>query len=230
MIKAVIFDFDGVVVDSEPLHHRAMIQALTPRGIDFSYGHYLERYLGFDDRESFQTILDDHGLSTDATDPAVIADLVRTKGLLYLDLLARGIPLVPSTVDFLLHIIGSVPVAIASGATRQDIFPVLEQLDLTSRIPVLVTADDVERSKPDPATYRLAYEGLARRHPELGLLPSHCLAIEDSPQGIEAAKKAGLWVLALTTTQPSTLLTEAHAIRSSLKGFALSQWVCGSTP
>lgn len=230
MIKAVIFDFDGVVIDSEPLHHQAMITALSPKGIVFSYDHYLTRYLGFDDRESFQTILRDFGFDALSRDPEIISGLVQAKGILYLDLLARGVPLIPHTVAFLRSIIDTVPVAIASGATRQDILPVLEHLGLIERIPVLVTADDVEHSKPDPATYRLAQTRLAAQHPVLTLLPHECLAIEDSPQGIESAQAAGLQVLALTTTQPATLLSKANGIRSSLKGFTLSQWASHSTP
>src|SRR5699024_9368515 len=101
---------------------------------------------------------------------------------------------------------------IASGATRADIQIILKKLNRQESFETIVTADDVERSKPDPKTYSLAVEKLAKLHPELNLKPQDCLAIEDTFAGLSSARDAGLKTIALTTTSPKDSLSIADKI------------------
>lgn len=219
MIQALVFDFDGVIVDSEPLHYQAILRIASRWDYVFSYSHYLERYLGFDDREVFLALLHDSGKAAGAG-PELLEDLIREKGDWYEELVHQGIPPVTGTVEFIRRLDGRVPVAIASGATRRDILLSLHAIGLDGVFDLIVPADEVTRSKPDPETYRLACHRLAARHPGLELRPERCLAVEDSPQGIESARGAGLPVLALTTTQPPAALGRAHRIIPSLQEYS----------
>jgi len=211
--EAVIFDFDGVIVDTEPLHFQAFQQLLEPVGLGFTWEEYVKTYMGFDDRDAFLEAFKgtDRGLTT-----VELAELIDRKALLFQEIIRGGISPYPGVVT-LIHKIhrARLPLAISSGALRSDIDPILQTLGIQDCFDIIVTADDVARSKPDPECYRLALARLNQFH-SLDI-PSHqVLAIEDTPAGIAAAKGAGLKVLAVTNSYPAEQLTCADIIMESL--------------
>jgi beta-phosphoglucomutase len=225
VIKAIVFDFDGVIVDSEPLHHRAFAHVVADLGITFDYGEYLTRYAGYDDRDGFRTILADHAdtLKNKTIDDTLIAHLCREKALAFERFAGEGVDTIPGVLALIHEAASQMPLAIASGATTQDIQLILGGLGLGDFFDPIISADDVQYSKPDPRTYALAVEGLSRRWPDLQIAADNCLALEDTPAGIESALGAGLKTLGLATTYRDQDLYTAHRVVDSLQGLTLQQ-------
>ena len=213
--EAVLFDFDGILVDTEPMHHRAFNEALDPLGMGFSWKEYVEIYMGFDDRDAFREAFRAKGIDLD---DANLATLVAAKSKAFLRGLRDGVTAYPGAVPMIesLHATGR-PLALCSGALRSDIDPILAQLGIARCFDVIVSADDVRRSKPDPESYALAYAGLAESHPTLLTVPDKSVAVEDTPAGIRSAKGAGLRVLAVTNSYVAGELAEADWIVESLE-------------
>jgi beta-phosphoglucomutase len=212
MLKAIVFDFDGVIVDSEPLHYRALLQLSRTIGYEFDYAQYLERYLGYDDRGAFEAILIDAGQHAQSKDRALIASLIAQKKDAFEAVVSEGVQSYPGMIDFIRTAAARMPVAIASGATTYDIELCLNGLGLRDLFSIIVSADWVEQSKPDPATYRLAVQELAKANPPLNLKPEDCLAIEDTTAGIDSARGAGLWTLGVTNSCDAATLSRAHRV------------------
>ncbi len=221
MLKAIVFDFDGVLCDSEPLHYQAFLRVMTTVGKRFTYRDYLERYVGYDDRDALRVMLEE-AERHEARDSATIAAWVKKKGDAFAEIVAKGAESFPGTLDFVRHAGATMPLAIASGATRRDIDLILAGMGVAGLFDVIVTADDVRHSKPDPETYRLAVEKLAAKHPSLGLTPAQCLAIEDTAAGLESARVGGLRTLALTTTSTADELPAEHVL-AGLQGLTLAR-------
>lgn len=214
MNTAVFFDFDGVIADSEPLHYRAYQEVLGPAGMGFPWAAYLDEYIGYDDRNVFSVLFRRAGRPLD---DAGLRDWVARKGQAFLGIVAREPPrLYPGARELIEALAGRVPLALCTGALPPDIEPILRGAGLRERFEVVVTAADVAASKPDPTCYRLARERLARLHPELDLPAAHGIAIEDTPAGIDAARGAGLRVLAVASTHPAAALGRAHRVVASL--------------
>jgi beta-phosphoglucomutase len=213
--EAVIFDFDGVIVDTEPLHYKAFQGVLDPLGMGFSWGEYVETYMGFDDRDAFSEAFRAHGRDLDEK---TLRDLVASKSGIFQEVIRDGVHAYPGAVSLItsLHASG-IPLAISSGALRSDIIPILAQLGIAHCFPLIVTADDVRKSKPDPESYATAWERLSRAHPGTVATPRNCLAVEDTPAGIRSAKQAGLSVLAVTNSYEAKELAEADSITDSLE-------------
>lgn len=214
MLSAVIFDFDGVIVDTEPLHYRAFQEVLDPMGLGYSWEEYLATYIGFDDRDAFRTVFSSKGkiLGGDR-----LVELIDQKAHAFNRIISRGVEPYPGVVELIRDVKQQVPVALCSGALRCDIDPILEQLSLTGVFDVIVTADDVPASKPDPASYLLTIRRLTEAFPaHEGIVPSSMLAIEDTPAGIASARGAGLEVLAVTNSYPAAKLSAASSIVDSL--------------
>ena len=228
MLKAIIFDFDGVIVDSEPLHYQAFLRVARGLGIEFDYAHYLDRYVGFDDRDGFRAMLADaSGSKPQHPDDDQIALLCQEKALAFEAVVAEGFETIPGILGFIEQARLQMPIAIASGATKLDIDLILGRLNLTPYFHPIITADNVARSKPDPRTYTLAVDGLTDQHPDLAIKPPDCLAIEDTPAGIESARKAGLKTLGLTTTHGADRLNSAHRVVQTVNELTievLHQW------
>lgn len=217
MLSAVIFDFDGIIVDTEPLHYRAFQQVLEPLGLGYSWDDYVAVYMGFDDRDAFREAFRVVGRSLDA---GMLERLIEAKAAAF-QTLSGAVDPYPGVVELIRTLSDSLPVALCSGALRCDILPILQGLGLDRAFTVLVTADEVAASKPDPASYSLAVERLAATYPERGISPATCLAIEDTPAGIASATGAGIPVLAVTNSYPATVLTGAVKIVDSLAALSL---------
>jgi HAD superfamily hydrolase (TIGR01509 family) len=226
MLKAIVFDFDGVIVNSEPLHYRAFLRIGERMGVRFSYEEYLEEYVGFDDRDAFAHMLGKVSPGREAN-AGHVAELCRAKGQAFADVVEEGIEPIAGMPAFVQAAASQLPIAIASGATRADIDLILGKLGLGHLFGIIVTADDVAKSKPDPASYRLAVQKLAAKHPHLSLQPAECLAIEDTAAGIASARGAGLLTLGLTSSHEASVLRQAHRVIDRVEGLTLAtlrQW------
>ncbi len=213
MLNGVIFDFDGIIVDTEPLHYRAFQRLLEPEGLGYDWSVYVERYMGFDDREAFTEAYRAGGRTLEH---AELEELIEEKGRVFQEIIAGGVVPYPGVVELIRALAGRVPLALCSGALPGDILPVLKQFDLTDAFPVIVTAADVAASKPDPASYQLALQRLQASHPTVTIDPDSCIAIEDTPAGIASANGAGIPVLAVTNSYPAERLSAARAVVASL--------------
>lgn len=222
MLTAVIFDFDGVIVDTEPIHFRAFQEVLRPLELGYSWEEYLERYIGFDDRDAFREVFKMAGRELKER---MLEDLITRKADVFEEIVQMGVKPYPGVVELVTSLSGVLPLAICSGALARDIWPILDQLAIREAFDVIVTADDVHASKPDPESYQLALERLAAIFPEKRVLPGHCLAIEDTPSGITSACEAGLLVLAVTNSYPAERLAGAVSITDSLESASITEFI-----
>lgn len=142
-LQSIIFDFDGVIADSEPLHLRAFQQTLAHEGIELSSAEYYARYLGYDDVGLFQALATDRGMEMDASR---MSALLAAKGQRLQDMLERGHVLFPGAVDFVRRAAAEVPIAIASGALRREILEITEAAGIGDLFTVIVAAGDTPES------------------------------------------------------------------------------------
>lgn len=218
MLKAIVFDFDGIIVDSEPLHYRAFQKALEPLGAGFSWAEYVATYMGFDDRDAFREAFRAAGM---LLADEKLAEMIALKASLFHEVAAEGVTPYPGVLQLILSLSGTTPLALCSGALRSDIEPVLRMVSLSTAFDCMVTAEEVSHSKPDPASYCLAIEKLQQFFPAAGITAAEAIAIEDTPAGITSAKRAGLKVLAVTNSYPAAELQAADRIVASLADIAL---------
>lgn len=216
-LQAIIFDFDGVIADSEPLHFRAFQQALSEDGLELAPKEYYARYLGYDDVGMFQAFGEDRGLAMDA---ARVKELVARKGLKLQAMMSAGSVLFPGAADFVRAAASAVPIAIASGALRHEIVEIIEAAGVSDLFAAIVASGDTPESKPSPEPYRLAFERL-RETTGTALDPRRCVAIEDSRWGLESARGAGLRCVGVTNSYPADELTEAELVVSGLQALTL---------
>lgn len=210
-LQAIVFDFDGVIANSEPLHLRAFQQTLNDDGISLSAADYYAHYLGYDDVGMFEALARDRGLNWTRTD---VEALVARKGTAMQTLLRSGDVLFPGAAAFLRASAAALPIAIASGAMKHEIVEILQAAGLRHLFPVIVAAGDTPESKPSPAPYRLAIELLGREH--AGLDPGRCVAIEDSQWGLASARGAGLRCVGVTTSYGASELSGAELVVGGL--------------
>jgi beta-phosphoglucomutase len=212
-MRAVIFDFDGVLVDSEPLHFEALRDALrAAEGLEVGRDEYYAKYLAFDDRGAIRRVLEDRSIAADAER---IERIALQKAASF-ELVLRRVTFFPGARELVLGLAEEVPVGIASGALHGEIERILDAGRLRGAFSAIVGADDVSETKPDPAPYLEAARQLAAFQP--GLLPSDCLAFEDSPPGIASALAAGLKVVGVANSYPPARLAAAHHVVPSLVG------------
>ncbi len=220
MLSAVIFDFDGIIVDTEPLHYRAFQVILEPLGLGYAWEEYVNLYMGFDDRDAFREAFRVHGR---ALDDHKLELLIDRKAAAFQEIISGGVVPYPGVVELIQSINGNLPLALCSGALRCDILPILAGLGLSDAFDVMVTAEEVTASKPDPASYALAVERLAASFTDRKILPGHCIAIEDTPAGIVSASGAGIPVIAVTNSYPPERLAGALKVVDSLLGIGLEE-------
>jgi beta-phosphoglucomutase len=201
-MQGVVFDFDGVLADTEHMHLRAYQQVFSARGWQLDERAYFERYLGYDDADLIKLFAEDHQLSVSSDERRT---LVEEKTKAYLRALEDGHILYPGAAACVERIGARFPIAIASGSLRAEIIHILTANKLLGAFRTIVSADDVARSKPAPDPYIAAAAGL-------GLGPTACVAIEDSHWGLHAARTAGMRTIALTTTSPAAKLAAADRV------------------
>lgn len=220
MLQAIVFDFDGVIADSERLHLRAYQDVLSPHGLAPSEDDYYDRYLGYDDQGVLRRLMHDRDIRMEA---GTVDTLIREKGARYEQLAAAGAMVFPGAAEFIRTAARAVPIAIASGALTHEIEEILERAGLRPLFPVVVGADQTEHSKPHPEPYRTAFERL-KAHTGHPLEPWRSVAIEDSKWGLISARGADLRLVAVTTTYPAhELRSEAELVCSGLSALSLQQ-------
>jgi beta-phosphoglucomutase len=216
-LQAVIFDFDGVIADSEPLHLRAFQQALAEEGIALDRAEYFTRYLGYDDVGMFAALARDRAL---AMSDRHITELVARKGKKLQTMLNGGEVLFPGAAGFIRAAAAAVPIAIASGALRHEIVEIIEGAGLEDLFTTIVASGDTPESKPSPAPYLLAFKQLQQASGS-NLDPERCVAIEDSVWGLESARGAGLRCVGVTTSYAADQLTGAELVVDGLRALTI---------
>ena len=209
MIQAIVFDFDGVLADSEPLHLRAYQEVVSALGIMLSREDYYALYLGYDDEGVFRALAAAHAFELDESR---LNALIAEKTRVFDAIMASGDILYPGAAACVERMASAYPLGIASGALRHEIELILRGARLDRHFRFIVASGDTPEGKPAPDPYRLAAE-LHR------VAPSECVAIEDSRWGIESAKSAGLSCVAVTNTYPREQLAGADRIVRSLDEF-----------
>lgn len=218
MLRAVLFDFNGVLVDDEPIHLELFQKVLAEEGIALSAAGYYARYLGLDDRSCFAAVL------AEAGEPATVPRLMRLiarKASYYRERIRRdGYSFSPGAAGLVRELAARGTVlGVVSGALREEVEGGLRQEGLLDFFKMLVTAEDVEESKPDPQGYLRALEALNSFPPlpERLFHPHEVLAVEDSPAGLAAAAEAGLPTLGVLRPYSRDLLREADVVVEGLR-------------
>jgi beta-phosphoglucomutase len=208
MIRAVILDFNGVLVDDESVHCDLFREVLADEGVALDQKLYHEKYLGFDDRECFETAMLDAGR---VIDRELIDGMIARKAVRYFEVAEAGLRFFPRAAEVVSSLADRWPIAINSGALRPEIEFSLNKMGVRDRVAAIISAEDAARGKPDPLGYLLALEAL-RKEPGLADLPaSTCLVFEDSLAGIISAKGAGMKAVGIAQTYPETELAGAGA-------------------
>ncbi len=229
-MRAIIFDFDGVIADTEPLHFEGLRRTLAEIGLDLTENDYYANYLGFDDRGC---ILEALRVNRRPAPPALVEELMARKADAYLAAIQDHLVIFPGVVPFVEDAAARYPIAIASGALRPEIELILERAGIRKAFAHITSAEDVTRGKPDPEPFLHALAGLGRKQ-AASVAPGDCLVIEDSLPGIRAAKAAGMKVLAVANTHTIQDLHEADAITHGLHETRLAElrdrlWPPGKT-
>jgi beta-phosphoglucomutase len=220
-LQAIIFDFDGVIADTEPLHYAALHQVLsTEFGIRLSQAEYYAEYLGYDDRGCFQAALLAHQRPIT---PYLVEELVQKKGRAYLEALGTDLKLFPGVRPLIEEAAGTYRLAIASGALRGEIELILDEAGLRKAFTSITSAEDVSQGKPSPEPFLHALAGLNATPSIHSLRPEDCLVIEDSLPGIRGARAAGMKVLAVANTHAVRDLRDADVVTVSLAQVKLKE-------
>ena len=216
--RAVLFDFDGVIVNSEPIHFRTFRNVLRAEKIELSEREYYEQMIGFDDRGAFRQAFESRGMKVEAKD---LLRLVASKGAAMMEVIRReGIQPLPGVDEFVRGLWWNYPLAICSGGRLEEIEATLEGISLRDCFAAITSAEHVTRGKPDPEGYLLTAERLSQRGKGVPLKPTDCLVIEDAPKVIRSCKDAGFPVLGVATSYFPDKLSEAGAdwVVNSLNG------------
>ena len=226
MLHAVIFDFNGIIVDDEPIHFKLFQRVLGEEGITLTEDAYYARYLGFDDRGAFIAGFRDNDRSL--TDQK-LSELIDRKALYYQDAIRNHVVIFPGVKTLVYELAPSVPLAVASGALRHEIATILTTAGLLNYFQAIVSAEDVEQGKPEPEIFlRVLAKLNAAASPQIEA--ANCVVIEDSKEGIHGARAAGMKCLAVTNSHPAEVLGEANAVVKSLEEVTLPflQQLCES--
>jgi len=221
MLRAIIFDFDGVVVDSEPIHLEAIKAALGDLGAELTPELYAQHYLAYDDLRGFALFFADRGKELAEEE---LRAVVARKGAIYMEMIQAGkANFFPGVAELIRELARTTPLAIATGSLRHEVRALLDAGGLLSCFRVVVSAEDVSRGKPDPESYLLALAELNRVTGAVpAIAPGEALVIEDSRQGIASARRAGMKALAVSTSYPARELAEADLILPALAGLQFS--------
>lgn len=209
MLRAVIFDFDGVITDSEILHLEAFNRVLAQYDVEITVEEYYKDYLGLTDLECFKALADEGRLKVETQE---IENFVKQKNEIFEETLKADSRIIEGVVDFLEMLRqNKVRMAICSGALLAEIELILKQAQLGHFFEVIVSADEIEKGKPDPEGYLLALERL-NQNDNNAILPDECIVIEDSHWGLEAGKAAGMHTVAITNSYDAEQLALAERI------------------
>ncbi|MGH7699636.1 MAG: HAD family hydrolase [Gemmatimonadales bacterium] len=212
MNRALLLDFNGVLVDDEEHHFESLRAVLAAEGIELSREQYYAEYLGFDDRMS---LIEAFRRAQRTPVMEHVERLIAAKSREYEALIARSLTLIPGAAEFVQRAAGEFRLALVSGALRREIDLVLARTGLAVAFEVIVAAEDVTRCKPDPQGYLAAHAALARSET---VAREHCVVIEDSLPGLEAARAGGMPCVMLTTSHPAAALHGADLVWETFAG------------
>ena len=220
MLRTIIFDFDGIIVDSEPIIMRLTQEMAAREGFAVTEDDYYQDYLALDDRGIVEHLFASHGRPVDH---ARVEELVNWKSRVYGNIIEDGLPTLPGAIDFVRQAAKTYPLAIASGSARSEIEHLLTKLGLRELFQFIASADDCKRSKPDPEVYLKAVAGMNTlpQFQQSPLLASECLAIEDAPGGIQAAHAAGIRCIGLAHSRATENLAHADWAFGGFEGVDL---------
>jgi beta-phosphoglucomutase len=224
VLRAILFDFNGILVDDEPIHLELFQRVLGEEGIPLSADDYYRFYLGLDDRGCFSAVLQAAGEAP--TVPRLMRLIARKASYYQERLRAAGYPFFPGAIELARSAsVHGMMLGIVSGALREEVEGALRQGRIRDSFKVLITAEDVAECKPDPEGYRRALEALNTLPPlpERLLHPHEVLAVEDSPAGLVSAAEVGLVTLGIAHSFPISELGAADAVAESLQGMTLSR-------
>lgn len=197
--SAVIFDLDGVIVDSEPRHEQTFRDLFRDLGYGDTHGIHFPHYYGRSDRALWDDFIAKH------RPPQSLEQLTEWKQSRFLENIRAAQPIFPGVPELVEKLATTTRLAVASGSLHVVIETVLAMRDLKRHFPVVVSTQDVARPKPAPDVFLRAAE-------RLGIPPQECVVIEDSAAGVAAARAAGMRVIAITNTLPADQLRDAHAV------------------
>jgi beta-phosphoglucomutase family hydrolase len=213
MLRAVIFDFDGVITDSEILHFRAFNAVLAQYDFQLTKPEYYKEYLGMSDADCFRALIAEGRLPIQEPQ---IKNLGQQKTRIFEKLARTEGRIIEGVREFLATLSAAkVPIAICSGALRAEIELILEEASLRSCFDVIVSAEEVKRGKPDPEGFLLALEKLNDLWPE-PITAGRCIVVEDSHWGLKAARAAGMRTIAVTNTYDAAQLKQADKVVARL--------------
>jgi beta-phosphoglucomutase len=205
-LKAVLFDFNGVIINDEAIHERLLEQVLLEENLRFKPEEFRQYALGRSDRVALMELCELRGR---VLTESALQHLMQRKLQAYQATLQtmETLPIYEGIVDFIQTLRSAgCKLAVVSGAMRVEIELVLTQMGVRDAFSAIVSGDEISSSKPDPEGYLLGVKRLQTLFPELGLTLDNCLAIEDSFPGIQAAKAAGLGVVGVANTYPFHML------------------------
>lgn len=205
-LKAILFDFNGVIINDEGIHRQLIDDILVSENLRPSGEEYQQLCLGRNDYESLRNILAHRGR---VVKPEYLNKLVAKKTEAYRQLINQmdKLPLYDDVIDFVLNIQSrQLTLALVTGALTAEAELVLTKANIRQYFSVIVGGDEVNQGKPNPECYLLALQRLNQKNPDLALQPSECLVIEDTPPGIEAGQSASMQVAGIAHTYPFHML------------------------
>ena len=213
MVRAVIFDFDGVITDSEILHLRAFNQSLAPYGVEISTKDYYKNYLGYSDFDCYKKLIDNGLLKINERQ---IDDIVKKKSKIFEELTKTEGRTIEGVHEFLQMLEdNNIPMAICSGSLLVEIEVILEESGLRHYFTEIVSAEQVKKGKPHPEGFLLCLKKLNKKS-RPPIAAGECIVIEDSHWGLQAGKAAGMHTVAVTNSYDAGQLSMAEEIVSNL--------------
>jgi HAD superfamily hydrolase (TIGR01509 family) len=210
MIKALLMDFNGVIIDDEPIQMRVFQELLAEDGVALTDADYMSS-LGMDDKTFVDAAYKRVGQTPETNK---VLEITQKKTAKWRDIVTNEMPLFPGVENFVKKAANEFALGIVSMAKLEEIEYILEQTGLGECFSVIISAEEVDNPKPDPQCYRRGFRQLDLYRIAQGHLPmihSECVVIEDSPPGVAAARAADLPVLGVSNTVSADELRAAGA-------------------